>query len=150
MNLVVPPATRTWQRSPARGPDRAHLRFRQARLLAHLTGAWLLRHARRLAATGAAYRRDLQQWFVYCGRAGVDPLRARPADVDLWMVDRRRYGARGTRPAAEATIARRVVNSVSLGRYERPGEEDGARDGSDTPCAVWTVPARTAGPLRSP
>lgn len=92
--------------------------------LASLTAAWLLRHARRSAATATAYQRDLRQWLSYCDRASVDPLRARPADLDLWMADQRLRGARGTRAAAEATVARRVAAVSSWYDYLLANSED--------------------------
>jgi integrase len=77
--------------------------------LARLTDTWL--RVRRSERTRAAFRRDLQGWLVHCAQAGVDPLRTRAADVDGWIVAQRLHGARsaGTRPAAEATIARRIA-----------------------------------------
>jgi len=51
-----------------------------ARALTHL---WLRR--RRSANTRRAYFRDLALWLAYCDRHGVDPLRARRADIDDWV-----------------------------------------------------------------
>ena len=39
------------------------------------------------AATQAAYRRDAQDWLVYCGRQGLDPLRSSRADVTAWIAE---------------------------------------------------------------
>jgi integrase len=94
--------------------------------LARLTDTWL---RRRSARTWAAYRRDLQGWLVHCAQAGVDPLRARAADVDGWIVAQRLHGAgsargTGTRPAAEATIARRIAAVSSWYDYLIAGTAD--------------------------
>ena len=51
-----------------------------ARALTHL---WLRR--RRSDNTRRAYFRDLGLWLAYCARHGVDPLRARRADIDDWV-----------------------------------------------------------------
>lgn len=48
-----------------------------------LTHLWLRR--RRSDNTRRAYFRDLALWLAYCDRHGVDPLRARRADVDDWI-----------------------------------------------------------------
>jgi integrase len=95
--------------------------------LARLTDTWL--QVRRSARTRTAYRRDLQDWLVHCAQAGVDPLRARAADVDDWIVAQRLHGARtargtGTRPAAEATIARRIAAVSSWYEYLIAGTAD--------------------------
>lgn len=83
--------------------------------MATLTLAWLDRC--RSAHTRRSYRQDLQQWLVHCAHAGVDPLHVRPADVDTWVAGQRLHGARGTRPAAEATIARRLAALSSWYAY---------------------------------
>jgi integrase len=75
--------------------------------LVALTRTWL--HRQRSEQTRKGYRHDLQLWLVYCAGAGADPLRARPADVDGWTIAQRLHGARGGRPAAERTIARRLA-----------------------------------------
>lgn len=95
--------------------------------LARLTDTWL--RVRRSARTRLAYRRDLQQWLVHCAETGVDPLRARVADVDAWIIAQRLYGARSargteTRPAAEATIARRIAAVSSWYEYLITGTAD--------------------------
>jgi integrase/recombinase XerD len=72
-----------------------------------LTATWLA--VKTSPHTRRAYRRDLGHWLSHCASLGVDPLNARMADVDAWIAVQRMRGARGTRPAAEATIARRVA-----------------------------------------
>ncbi len=84
--------------------------------LATLTRAWLERYRPR-ETTQRNYRRDLQLWLVHCAGTGVDPLRARPADVDTWVAAQRLHGARGSRPAAESTIARRLAAVSSWYAY---------------------------------
>jgi integrase/recombinase XerD len=71
------------------------------------TRTWL--HRQRSEQTRKGYRHDLQLWLVHCAGAGVDPLHARPADLDGWIIAQRLRGARGGRPAAERTIARRLA-----------------------------------------
>src|SRR5256885_4356320 len=92
-------------------------------VLARLTDTWL--RVRRSERTRAAYRRDLQDWLVHCATNGLDPLRARAADVDGWIVAQRLHGARGTRPAAEATIARRISAGSPLGQQPVPRTRPG-------------------------
>jgi integrase len=90
-----------------------------------LTDTWL--QVRRSPRTRTAYRGDLQAWLVYCAQSGVDPLRARAADVDGWIVEQRLRGARtarGTRQAAETTIARRLAAVSSWYNYLAAGTAD--------------------------
>jgi len=82
--------------------------------LAELTTLWLSRQ--RSAHTRTAYRRDLWQWGEWCAATGLDPLTARPADLDAWIVEQRATGARG-KPAAESTIARRLSAVASWYDY---------------------------------
>jgi integrase/recombinase XerD len=91
-------------------------------VLARLTDTWL--RVRRSERTRTAYRRDLQSWLLHCAEHGVDPLGARAADVDGWIVAQRLHGARGTRPAAEATIARRLSAVSSWYEYLIAGTAD--------------------------
>jgi integrase/recombinase XerD len=82
--------------------------------LAELTTMWLSRQ--RSAHTRTAYRRDLWQWGDWCAATGRNPLTARPADLDAWIVEQRATGARG-KPAAESTIARRLSAVASWYGY---------------------------------
>ncbi|MFC4068432.1 tyrosine-type recombinase/integrase [Actinoplanes subglobosus] len=82
--------------------------------LAELTTMWLSRQ--RSAHTRTAYRRDLWQWGDWCAATGRNPLTARAADLDAWIVEQRATGARG-RPAAESTIARRLSAVASWYDY---------------------------------
>jgi integrase len=93
--------------------------------LAALTDTWL--RVRRSERTRIAYRRDLEAWLGHCARAGVDPLNARAADVDGWIVAQRIHGAHEgatARPAAESTIARRVSAVSSWYNYVIAGTAD--------------------------
>jgi site-specific recombinase XerC len=83
--------------------------------LAALTATWL--KVKTSVHTQRAYRRDLHDWLTHCDRSGIDPLAARMADVDAWIVLQRREGSRGGRPAAESTIARRVAAVSSWYAY---------------------------------
>jgi integrase len=116
--------------------------------LARLTDTWLA--VRRSEGTRKAYRRDLQGWLVHCAQAGVDPLRARAADVDGWIVAQRLHGAAsargtGTRPAAEATIARRVAAVSSWYDYLIAGTADDPQ-----PLVTRNPAARAARPRLDP
>ncbi|MEV4352715.1 tyrosine-type recombinase/integrase [Actinoplanes sp. NPDC049596] len=82
--------------------------------LGELTNMWLSRQ--RSAHTRTAYRRDLWQWGEWCAATGRNPLTARAADLDAWIVEQRATGARG-RPAAESTIARRLSAVASWYDY---------------------------------
>ncbi|MBW6435802.1 tyrosine-type recombinase/integrase [Actinoplanes hulinensis] len=82
--------------------------------LAELTTMWLSRQ--RSAHTRTAYRRDLWQWGDWCAATGRNPLTARAADLDAWIVEQRATGARG-KPAAESTIARRLSAVASWYDY---------------------------------
>ncbi|GIF41345.1 tyrosine-type recombinase/integrase [Actinoplanes xinjiangensis] len=82
--------------------------------LAELTTMWLSRQ--RSVHTRTAYRRDLWQWGEWCAATGRNPLTARPADLDAWIVEQRATGARG-KPAAESTIARRLSAVASWYEY---------------------------------
>ena len=83
--------------------------------LATLTDTWLARQ--RSAHTRTAYRRDLLAYLGWCTGRGLDPLTARMTDVDAWIIEQRLHGARGGRPAGEATIARRVSTVASWYGY---------------------------------
>jgi integrase/recombinase XerD len=87
---------------------------RELSQLAELTTMWLSRQ--RSAHTRTAYRRDLWQWGDWCAATGRNPLTARAADLDAWIVEQRATGARG-KPAAESTIARRLSAVASWYDY---------------------------------
>jgi integrase/recombinase XerD len=82
--------------------------------LVELTTMWLSRQ--RSVHTRTAYRRDLWQWGDWCAATGRNPLTARAADLDAWIVEQRATGARG-KPAAESTIARRLSAVASWYDY---------------------------------
>jgi integrase/recombinase XerD len=131
-----------------------------------LTAAWL---ARRAPNTRREYRRDLGHWLAWCDRCAVDPLAARMMHMDAWIAWQRTYGVNtdsagrddtrntrdnpraagaasdrgaqppGQRPAAEASIARRVAAVSSWYKYLYRNTKD-----DDVPLAV-TNPADTDG-----
>jgi integrase/recombinase XerC len=81
-----------------------------------LTVLWL--EADKSDHTRRAYYADLGDWLSWCERTGLDPLAARRADVDAWkatLMASDRDGA--VRPAAAATVARRLAGVSSWYRY---------------------------------
>jgi integrase/recombinase XerD len=105
--------------------------------LRQLTAAWL---ARRTANTQREYRRDLGHWLAWCDRCGITPLTARMMHMDAWIAWQRQEGVRGDgRPAAEASIARRVASVSSWYKYLYRNTKDDA-----VPLAL-TNPADTDG-----
>jgi hypothetical protein len=93
--------------------------------LAVLTRTWLDRQ--RSAHTRTAYRCDLVGWLAWCAGRGLDPLRARMADVDAWIVAQRLCSTRAGKPAAESTIARRVSTISSWYGYLQRNTADDPR-----------------------
>lgn len=84
--------------------------------LQRLTAAWI--HRQRSEHTKVAYHRDFAYWVDWCDRCGVSPLQARMMHMDAWIAYQRQYGVRGEgKPAAEASIARRVAVASSWYRY---------------------------------
>lgn len=82
----------------------------------HVTVLWLSvdysEHTRR------AYYADLAAWLSWCHRTGLDPLRARRADVDAFKSGLTVTGRDGTpRPAAPSTVARTLAGISSWYRY---------------------------------
>ncbi|WP_199432093.1 tyrosine-type recombinase/integrase [Qaidamihabitans albus] len=82
----------------------------------HVTMLWLAsdksEHTRR------AYYADLAAWLSWCARNGLDPLRARRADVDAWKSTLTVTGRDGLpRPAAPSTLARTLAGVSSWYRY---------------------------------
>lgn len=81
-----------------------------------LTVLWL--EANKSLHTRRAYYADLADWLTWCDRTGLDPLAARRADLDAWkatLLVTDRTGA--VRPAAAATVARRLASVSSWYRY---------------------------------
>ena len=102
-----------------------------------LTAAWL---ARRTPNTQREYRSDLTHWWQWCARLGVDPLAARMMHMDAWIATQRAEGVRGDgRPAAEASIARRVAAVSSWYKYLYRNTKD------DPVPLAFTNPADTDG-----
>ena len=65
-----------------------------------------------------AYRSDLQQFGVFLGRQGVDPLEVRPGDL-AGFVSEFAEGAENRRPVAPATLQRKIACLRSFYRYLR-------------------------------
>ncbi|PXY22941.1 hypothetical protein BAY60_21910 [Prauserella muralis] len=102
----------------------------------HVTMLWLSvdksEHTRR------AYYADLAAWLSWCARTGLDPLRARRADVDAWKQTLTVTGRDGLpRPAAPSTVARTLAGVSSWYRYLQ------SNDVTDTnPIGAVTRPKR--------
>jgi integrase len=84
-------------------------------LLGSLTDKWI--KAKKSKHTRACYQRDLTAWLTRCATRGLHPLQARIADVDDWIADQRRPEDETAKPAAEASIARRVATISSWYAY---------------------------------
>lgn len=81
-----------------------------------LTVLWL--EADKTEHTRRAYFADLAAWLSWCARTGLDPLRARRADLDAWKGTLTVTGRDGAvRPASAATRARRLAAISSWYRY---------------------------------
>jgi integrase/recombinase XerD len=65
-----------------------------------------------------AYRSDLQQYGAFLGRAGVDPLLARPVDL-LDFVSELAGGREGKAPVGAATLQRKIACLRSFYRHLR-------------------------------
>ncbi|PRX44991.1 integrase/recombinase XerC [Prauserella shujinwangii] len=82
----------------------------------HVTLLWLA--ADKSEHTRRAYYADLAAWLTWCARNGLDPLRARRADVDAWKATLTVTGRDGLpRPAAPSTVARTLAGVSSWYRY---------------------------------
>jgi integrase/recombinase XerC len=81
-----------------------------------LTVLWL--EADKSDHTRRAYYADLGDWLSWCERTELDPLAARRADVDAWKATLKTSHRDGSvRPAAAATVARRLAGVSSWYRY---------------------------------
>ncbi|HEY3686894.1 MAG TPA: tyrosine-type recombinase/integrase [Streptosporangiaceae bacterium] len=103
-----------------------------------LTHLWLRR--RRSANTRRAYFRDLGLWLAYCDRHGLDPLRARRADIDDWV---------DTSGDAPRTANRRLSAVSSWYRYLAANDAVGGNpvalvDRADTGREESATPSLTA------
>lgn len=98
-----------------------------------LAAKWLV--AQDSPATITAYRTDIRVFFAWCDRYGVDALRARRHEVDLY----RRWldAGPGGKQLARATRARRLSSLSSFYRHAMQVEED-------------AVPANPAAAVRRP
>jgi len=92
--------------------------------LRRLTALWLA--ADKTDHTRRAYYADLTTWLTWCTRTGLDPLRARRADVDAWKASLTRRHPDGTvRTVAAGTLARRLAGVSSWYRYLQSNEACG-------------------------
>ena len=106
--------------------------------LRRLTVLWL--EADKSEHTRRAYFGDLASWLGWCQRTGLDPLAARRADIDDWKSTSTTTTRTGEiRPAASATIARRLAAVSSWYRYLQSNDVTSAN-----PVAAVRRP-RTAG-----
>ncbi|MDN5920640.1 MAG: site-specific integrase, partial [Pseudonocardia sp.] len=83
--------------------------------------AWRLATAfvlsRRSAHTRRAYARDIRDFYTWCHRAGLDPLRLRRVHIDAYAHELAQPQPRTGRPAAESTIARKLSTLAGLYAY---------------------------------
>lgn len=79
----------------------------------HLTATWLAGYA---AHTRTAYARDLAHFLDWCQRCGLDPLAARPADLDGYRATLEHPPAAAT-PPGPATVHRRLSALSSWYQY---------------------------------
>lgn len=77
--------------------------------LAQHTAAWLWSY-RESAHTRAAYRRDVEDFALWCAQREVDPLRATRADLDAYAANLANLpNPRTGRPLAPSSLARRLA-----------------------------------------
>ncbi|RBM20899.1 integrase [Prauserella sp. PE36] len=109
----------------------------------HVTVLWL--SSDKSEHTRRAYYADLAAWLSWCDRSGLDPLRARRADVDAWKTTLTVTGRDGVpRPAAPSTVARTLAGVSSWYRYLQ------SNDVTDTnPIGAVTRPKRAKASPRS-
>ena len=83
--------------------------------------AWRLATAfvlsRRSPHTRRAYARDIRDFYTWCAQAGLDPLHARRVHIDAYAHELGQPQPRTGRPAAEATIARKLSTLAGLYAY---------------------------------
>ena len=79
--------------------------------IGRLTAAWLGGYA---TNTRLAYARDLAHFLGWCQQQRLDPLAARPADLDLYRME---LLGRADRPPTAATLHRRLSGISSWYRY---------------------------------
>lgn len=116
--------------------------------------------------TKAAYRRDTDEFFDWCGSHGYDPLGATRVELDRyrgWLTHHRRRGG----PVSQSTLGRKLTSLSSfytyavvdleilgrspMSRVKRPDTEDGSRtDGMDlTEANRFLAAADAAGELEA-
>lgn len=91
-----------------------------------LTVLWLLDKS---PTSRRGYYQTLADWLAWCSRCGLDPMRARKADVDAWKAQMiaRRQGPNGTwteGPPSRATIAKRLAVLTSWYDYQLDNQSD--------------------------
>lgn len=87
----------------------------------HITQADALRdrflHSYREGKTRKAYAVDLANWYGYCERAGLDPMKARRLHVEDWVRTVEETRTRNDRPPMPATVHRMVSTVRCLYSY---------------------------------
>lgn len=73
--------------------------------------------SRKSEHTRAAYRKDIRSWWDWCLHRRLNPLKARPADILVWLADLQAGREPFTRPEAGTTRARRVAAVSSWYRW---------------------------------
>jgi integrase/recombinase XerD len=75
--------------------------------VAAFTEEWL-RNRRFAANTREAYRRDVGQWVAWCAEHGLDPLRAKFIDVNVWARELEEPAGPGRRGLAPTSVVRKM------------------------------------------
>jgi integrase/recombinase XerD len=93
-----------------------------ADVLAHQTAAWLWSF-RESVHTRAAYRRDVEDFALWCAGRDLDPRQARRADIDAYAANLANLPSPRTgRPLAPASLARRLAALSSWYGYLQDAE----------------------------
>ncbi|WP_440100045.1 tyrosine-type recombinase/integrase [Streptosporangium sp. H16] len=85
-------------------------------LVIEITAMWL--ESRKSPNTRAAYRRDIQKWFRYCERTGLDPLEMQVRHAELfgrWLVEQATEDKED--PPKPKTVARAMATASAWYKY---------------------------------